>query len=147
CILYEMLTSTVPFDDPHSTMRVLMKHILSQPPPPRALRPEVPPRLEAIVLRALSKDPAARFPSVRDLERALLDVLESLGEKPPERRSAGIVIGGRSAPLWAAAPILGLMLVGGALISSLRPAPDRDRGEAPALALAEIYRVRQEALD
>jgi eukaryotic-like serine/threonine-protein kinase len=49
---------------------------LQEPPrPPRALRPEVPPDLEAAMLRALSKDPAERFPDAVAWGKALAAML------------------------------------------------------------------------
>src|SRR5207248_8702863 len=46
------------------------------PPPPRALRPGIPRALEAVVLRALARDPDDRFASAEDMAAALarLDV-------------------------------------------------------------------------
>jgi len=64
-ILYEMLTGRPPFEgDP---MDVMLKHVHEEPPPLRALRPEVSPEIEAVVLRALRKDPAARPQSAWEL--------------------------------------------------------------------------------
>jgi hypothetical protein len=42
------------------------------PPPPRRLRPEIPPGLEQVILRAMNVDPRQRYPSVTSLGRALL---------------------------------------------------------------------------
>lgn len=64
-ILYEMLTGRPPFEgDP---MDVMLKHAHEEPPPLRALRPEVSPEVEAVVLRALRKDPEARPQSAWEL--------------------------------------------------------------------------------
>ncbi len=64
-ILYEMLAGRPPFEgDP---MEVMLKHVHEEPPPLRALRPDVNPEIEAVVRRALSKDPAARPQSAWEL--------------------------------------------------------------------------------
>jgi tetratricopeptide (TPR) repeat protein len=64
-ILYEMLAGRPPFEgDP---MEVMLKHVHEEPPPLRAFRPEISPEIEAVVLRALSKDPAARPQSAWEL--------------------------------------------------------------------------------
>ncbi len=64
-ILYEMLTGHPPFEgDP---MDVMLKHVHEEPPPLRSLRPEVSPEVEAVVLRALRKDPASRPQSAWEL--------------------------------------------------------------------------------
>ena len=54
--------------------------ILHEPPPStRAARPEIPPSVDAIVLRALSKEPNARFPTAGHFRSALESALDELG--------------------------------------------------------------------
>jgi eukaryotic-like serine/threonine-protein kinase len=65
-ILYEILTGKPPFTGTN-TQEVLAKVITEEPQPPRQLWPEVPPSLEAICLRALSKQPAQRHASASEL--------------------------------------------------------------------------------
>ena len=60
-LLYELLTGRVPFDA-ESPVSIALKHVSEPPVPPSQLNPAVPPALEAVVLRALEKDPARRFP-------------------------------------------------------------------------------------
>jgi beta-lactam-binding protein with PASTA domain/predicted Ser/Thr protein kinase len=60
-LLYELLTGRVPFDA-ESAVTVALKHVSEAPLPPSALNPAVGPELDAVVLRALEKHPAARFP-------------------------------------------------------------------------------------
>jgi serine/threonine-protein kinase len=65
CVLYEMLASEPPFNEP--TARATMaKHVTQAPRPLRALRPETPPAVDRAVRRALAKDPDERFASVVD---------------------------------------------------------------------------------
>jgi serine/threonine-protein kinase len=69
-VLQELLTGKRVFDAP--TLTALSAMIACDAPPSlRALRPETPPELEAIVARCLDKDPARRFPTVAELARAL----------------------------------------------------------------------------
>ena len=74
-ILYEMAAGKVPFDA-DNMMGVLTQHMYKAPPPIRALVPavDVPPGLDAIVLKCLSKKPELRYATmnelVADLERA-----------------------------------------------------------------------------
>jgi serine/threonine-protein kinase len=72
CVMYEMLTGRPPFtaDTPVATLYL---HVHERVQPPSSVR-EVPADLEAIVLRCLEKDPAARFRSATDLEKALAAV-------------------------------------------------------------------------
>jgi len=69
-VIYEILTGQVPFDDP-SAMSVALKHLNTAPPPPSLYSPNIPPAVEEVVLRALDKDPAQRYPSGRALVEAL----------------------------------------------------------------------------
>lgn len=69
-ILYEMLTGRVPFNSTQP-MAVALAHVQDPPPPPRTLRPDLPPAVEQVVLRALAKDPVARYASAGALARAL----------------------------------------------------------------------------
>lgn len=61
-VLYEMLTGRLPFDG-ESPVAVAMKHVQEPPPSPRRYNPAVPAALEAIVLKAIEKDPARRYAS------------------------------------------------------------------------------------
>jgi len=71
-VLYEMLTGKVPFAG-DSAIEIAMKHVNELPKPPSSLRPEIPPELDQIVLRALAKDPEDRYQTaeefIEDLER------------------------------------------------------------------------------
>ena len=69
-VLYELLTGEVPFPG-ENFVAVAMRHINDPPPPVRAKRPEVPPRVDAAVQRAMAKDPAERFPTMADFGREL----------------------------------------------------------------------------
>ena len=70
-ILYECLTGTRPWPD-GPAFRVLLAVTSGPIEPPRARNPEVPPELEAVVLRALARDPSQRFADARAFGRALL---------------------------------------------------------------------------
>src|SRR5262249_34072937 len=73
-ILYELLTGRPPFRAP-TVMETMVQILERDPTPPGRVRPGVPPELEAICLKCLEKDPAARYPSAEalaeDLERSL----------------------------------------------------------------------------
>ncbi len=75
-ILYEMASGKVPFDA-DNFMGILTQHMYKAPVPIRALVPEVnvPPGLDAIVLKCLSKKPEARYASMDELTEDL-DKLE-----------------------------------------------------------------------
>lgn len=70
-VLYEVLTGALPFTAP--TSEELARLHLEQPPiPPSEYIPDIPPALEQIVLKVLSKEPAARYRTADQLGRVLL---------------------------------------------------------------------------
>ncbi len=70
CVLYECLAGHPPFEA-EIPVGVIAQHLQATPRSLRADRPEVPPALETLVLRALEKDPGRRFSSADDMSRAL----------------------------------------------------------------------------
>jgi serine/threonine-protein kinase len=72
-ILFELLTGQVPFNDTRP-MEVLLGHIQQSPPSPRSLRPDLPLGVEQVVLKALAKDPAARYATAGALAQTLRTV-------------------------------------------------------------------------
>src|SRR3712207_5744052 len=62
CVLFELLTGEPPFTG-DSPVAVAYQHVREDPKAPSSLNPEVSPALDAIVLKALSKNPANRYQS------------------------------------------------------------------------------------
>ena len=65
-VLYEMLTGRVPFEG-ETPIAVALKHVREKVAPPTRYNPSIPPLLEAVVMKALSKNPADRFNSISDM--------------------------------------------------------------------------------
>lgn len=65
-VLYEMLTGQPPFSG-DSAVTIAYKHVREDPLQPSRLNPDVPPALEAIVLKTLAKNPANRYQTVDEL--------------------------------------------------------------------------------
>jgi eukaryotic-like serine/threonine-protein kinase len=83
-VLYELLTGAVPFDG-ETAVTIALKQVSAVPPSPSASgggasgeRPPIPPALDAIVLRALAKDPAERFADADEFIAALESVRRTL---------------------------------------------------------------------
>jgi serine/threonine-protein kinase len=57
---YRMCTGRVPFSD-KDLLKLFKKQLKEEPPAPRSINPRLPPQLEAILLKLLQKDPAARY--------------------------------------------------------------------------------------
>jgi serine/threonine-protein kinase len=69
-VLFELLCGRLPFEA-DTAMGIVLKHLYDPPPPPTSVRPELPPAVDAVVLRALEKEPTARFGSAGELAQAL----------------------------------------------------------------------------
>src|SRR5918912_644798 len=74
-VLYELLTGKVPFTG-DTPVEIAMKHISATPEPPSRIRPDVPPELDKIVLRALAKSPQQRYRSAEEMDRDLARVAQ-----------------------------------------------------------------------
>jgi serine/threonine-protein kinase len=70
-VLYEVLTGALPFTAPSSEELALL-HLQADPIPPSEYVPDIPKALEEIVLKVLSKEPAARYRTADQLGRVLL---------------------------------------------------------------------------
>jgi eukaryotic-like serine/threonine-protein kinase len=71
-ILYECVTGRAPFASEDDVTKIFGDILKGNRPPADELRPDLPEGLQLIIDRATSRDPAARFPSVRALGKALL---------------------------------------------------------------------------
>ncbi len=71
CVLYEVITRRLPFPKTGDAGELLRAHVRDEPRRLRDLRPDVPPALEAVVMRLLEKEPARRFPRANDVIRAV----------------------------------------------------------------------------
>jgi serine/threonine-protein kinase len=99
-ILYELATGSVPFGG-ESPVEILNQHIAAPPIPPTQLAPEraIPPALEAVILRALAKEPDERVQTMAELVSELEAVARQL---PPA--SPSVMAGARLAA-EAVAPV------------------------------------------
>jgi serine/threonine-protein kinase len=97
-VLFEMLTGRAPFSG-DSPVAVALQHVNQPPPPPRELNPSIPPPLEAVVLKALAKDPADRYSDADSFIKALEGVEARLQSGPVDTESTAIY-----APVGAASP-------------------------------------------
>jgi beta-lactam-binding protein with PASTA domain/predicted Ser/Thr protein kinase len=79
-MLYEALTGRVPFEG-ESAVAVALKQVSEAPRRPSAINPNIPPALDAVVMRALAKDPDARFKDADAFLKAL-DAAERAPDTP-----------------------------------------------------------------
>ena len=95
-VLYEMLTGSVPFTG-ESPVEIAMKHLSDAPRPPSVQRPDVPPDLDMVVLRALAKSPDDRFQTAEEMDAELDRVARGGGVTAETADAATAVLSGMAA--------------------------------------------------
>jgi eukaryotic-like serine/threonine-protein kinase len=125
-ILYELCTGRVPFPG-ENPVSVAMRHLHEPVPSMRERRPDIPPRLEAAIRRAMAKDPAERFGSMPELIAELEACLRVLGDgeetivlpaRVRARRRRRKRRGARRFARALALSLVALVLVGGAAVGA-----------------------------
>src|SRR5581483_4661494 len=100
-ILYELLTGVVPFEG-ETAVAIAFKQVSAAPRPPSEVNPALPHSLDAVVLRALAKDPIERYADDDELIAAL--------EAERERLPAGGAVPDGHVPAQPYDPPTGVML-------------------------------------
>jgi eukaryotic-like serine/threonine-protein kinase len=124
-VLYEASTGHLPFDA-DTPVAVALKQVNEQPRAPRSVNPNVDPGLEAIIVKAMQKNPAQRYSSADEMRRDLQAV--AAGNAPSV--AAAAAASGPAAPSPADHTAV-LPIVGGATSSAaaqnrrLSPAPKK----------------------
>jgi serine/threonine-protein kinase len=88
-VLFEMLTARAPFEA-ESPVAIALKHVNQPAPSPREFVQSVPPELEAIVLKALAKDPTQRYPDAEAMMRDLEVAQSRLGPGKVDTESTAV---------------------------------------------------------
>ncbi|MDQ3768117.1 MAG: Stk1 family PASTA domain-containing Ser/Thr kinase [Actinomycetota bacterium] len=154
-VLYEMLAGRLPFDA-ESAVTIALKQVSEAPPPLSELRPDVPPDLEAVTMRALEKDPAHRFKDADEFIGALEavraqltgvpggDTTAFLPPAPPvvseEWERASEPESPRRRRLWV---VLAGLLVAGVVIAALLLAGGPDAVAVPDVVGADVEVAQQ----
>jgi len=101
---YQLLTGRPPFSG--NLYSIMHGHIQAEPPPPRQFQPLIPVEVEAVILRALAKDPADRYQDMRAFAGAYREALElSAGAQTDvhDQRSITAALTGQIVPPGSAA--------------------------------------------
>lgn len=90
--LYRMVTGQLPFTSdaprPARDHNIMQMHVQTEPVSPRRLNPDIPPALDAVILRCMQKDPSKRFASAERLVDELENLLSGdLGKRTLQFRS------------------------------------------------------------
>ena len=76
--MYQMLTGAVPFEE-DSDFMLMQAHLEKTPPKPSEKRTDIPPDVEAVLMKSLEKDPEARYASANEMSMALAEFQKKSG--------------------------------------------------------------------
>tara|TARA_R110002073_G_scaffold218689_1_gene378933 strand:+ start:86069 stop:87679 length:1611 start_codon:yes stop_codon:yes gene_type:complete len=90
CVIYELFTGMPPFSSA-SAMEVVLMHVSTEATVPSALVParQIPPAVDAVIMRCLAKEPSERFPSMMALRAELQSLAKGEGTLAPQTLGAG----------------------------------------------------------
>ncbi len=150
-LLYELLVGRPPFDG-ETAVSIALKQVSELPVPPGRIIPTVPPELDAVVLRALEKDPALRFADAEEFIAALEDVRafitgDGTGGFVARNGAGGIPV--RQAPppprrrrRWPWLVLLAVLVAGGAY-AAVQLASSGEQRAVPSVVGREVTAATQ----
>ncbi|MFF4122242.1 Stk1 family PASTA domain-containing Ser/Thr kinase [Microbispora rosea] len=97
CVLYELLTGQPPFTG-DSPVAIAYQHVREDPIPPSRIDPEIPQWADAIVLKAMAKDPVHRYQSAAEMRGDLQRALSGMPVDPQTMAMATQQYNGYGAP-------------------------------------------------
>ena len=113
--IYEMVTGKLPHES-DDEMDLIQQIVNAAAPPPSQHYPYVPKALEAIILRAIQKNPAKRFQSAEEFLLAIRDYMQG-GSGKPGTLVREVGSGGRLQTLAWICVVAGVLLVAGGIVS------------------------------
>ena len=134
---YEVLTGAPPFAG-RTPQAVVRAHFAETPPPPSAVRPDVSPALDRLVMHCLEKDPAHRPATADEVAAALEDSAIVSGAAAVPSGAARALAGLRRTPArigrgWIGAGLAAALLLVGTF-AARRPIAPRTMAPAPVTA-------------
>jgi len=102
-VAYEMLTGRRPFEG-ETDYTTIFKITQEEPVPPTTLRPNLPPAIDKVLMRALAKHPDARFKQWMDFADSMLQVNRGITQRKVQHREGDAYSRMRQLPFFAAFP-------------------------------------------
>jgi len=134
-VLFEMLTGHVPFSGPNP-VAVAMAQVNDPPTLPTNFVPELPRAVEAVVLKAIAKDPSQRYHSGYELMAALTAAARPAAVQPAAPLLAAVQAdvprARRAAPVVDTADAAQTLVAGSQVLAAVPPRPGR-RGAGGAI--------------
>ncbi|GAA4054203.1 Stk1 family PASTA domain-containing Ser/Thr kinase [Nonomuraea soli] len=90
CVFYELLTGQPPFTG-DSPVAIAYQHVREEPIPPSQINPEIPRWADAIVLKAMAKDPAHRYQSAAEMRA---DIQRAMTGQPVDAQTMAMATSG-----------------------------------------------------
>ena len=87
CLMYELLTGRPPFTG-DSPVAIAYQHVRENPVPPSVVDPDIPPWADAIVLKAMAKDPGDRYQSAAEMRMDVQRAMNGMAVAAPTRLEA-----------------------------------------------------------
>lgn len=128
CSLFEMLTGRAPFEDAQGVAGQAMAHLRRPPPAVTAAAPWLPPAFDAVIAKAMAKDPNQRYSSGAELASDAYGALRQLPQQPAPP-PAGSARSGRT--LLIAGVVTALVATAGAVLYVT------SRGSGPRTAVSD----------
>ena len=135
-VLYELTTGRLPFEG-DTPVSVALKQVNEPPIPPRQINPAIPSSLEAVILKAMAKQPKDRYASAEEMRRDLLRVVQ--GQASDALAGAGVA--GAAAAVQPGMDATSVMpSLDDQVPAPIRraPAPPRKASPWPWIALAAV---------
>ena len=116
-ILYEMVTGAVPFEGANPYI-IMNSRLTGDPIAPRKVNPQVPPQVEEIILHAMERNPAERYPSAAAMKAEVddPDKVELTGRCDRLQAPSLSRINWGTVRLVAISALIPIVLLGGALL-------------------------------
>lgn len=89
-VLYELTTGRPPFSGDHP-LAIISQHVNAPVVPPRAMRPDLPRQIEAVILKLLAKSPEQRYATAGEVRNALRQALE-VGVAPRDEHAVAVAV-------------------------------------------------------